>query len=85
VYDEYARASIIHVWKLDTIAPRHGGAPSAIGIESKSQLKDVQQPNKTDSVTVETENHKDITTESSPIREDAKTVEPVTDELDPPS
>lgn len=55
-------------------------------LKSKSQSKeDVQQPNKTDSDTVETENHKDSTTKSSPIREDAKTVEPVTDKLDPPS
>jgi hypothetical protein len=55
-------------------------------LKSKSQLKeDVQQPNITDSDTVETENHKESTTESSPIREDAKTVEPVTDKLDPPS
>jgi hypothetical protein len=55
-------------------------------LKSKSQSKeDVQQPNKTDSDTVETENHKESTTESSPIREDAKTVEPVTDKLDPPS
>jgi hypothetical protein len=54
-------------------------------LKSNSQLKDVQQPNKTDFDTVKTENHKESTTESSPIREDAKTVEPVTDKLDPPS
>jgi Cdc6-like AAA superfamily ATPase len=54
-------------------------------LKSKSQLKDVQQPNKTDSDTVKTENHKESTTEISAIREDAKTVEPVTDKLDPPS
>jgi hypothetical protein len=54
-------------------------------LKSKSQSKDVHQPNKTDSNTVKTENHKESTTESSPIREDAKTIEPVTDELNPPS
>ena len=57
-------------------------------LKSKSQLKDAQDrhPNKTDSDTVKTKSHhKDSTTESPPIREDAQTVEPVTDNVDPPS
>jgi hypothetical protein len=54
-------------------------------LKSKSQLKDVQQSNKTDFDTDEMENHKESTMESLPICKDAKTVEPVTDKLDPPS
>jgi hypothetical protein len=54
-------------------------------LKSKSQLKTVQQPNKIDADTVKTEQRKESATESAPIRQEAMTIEPTLDQLDPPS